>query len=61
MSSGNRALDRAVVGDSGEGGTVGGAEGVEGMGRVNVGMTVEDDEEEVGGRVSPSVEGKTEV
>lgn len=65
VRSGKRALEREVVATSGEGGRVGGAE-VEGrrvveMGRVDVGTVVEDDEEEGGGRVSPSVEGEREV
>lgn len=65
VRSGKRALEREVVGTSGEGGRVGGAEvegrRVEEMGRVDVGTVVEDDEEEGGGRVSPSVEGEREV
>lgn len=63
VRSGKRALEREVVGTSGEGGRVGGAEGgrVEEIGRVDVGTVVEDDEEEGGGRVSPSVEGEREV
>lgn len=63
VRSGKRALEREVVGTSGDGGRVGGAEGgrVEEIGRVDVGTVVEDDEEEGGGRVSPSVEGEREV
>lgn len=63
VRSGKRALEREVVGTSGDGGRVGGAEGgrVEEFVRVDVGTVVKDDEEEGGGRVSPSVEGEREV
>lgn len=65
VRSGKRALEREVVGISGEGGRVEGAEvrggRVEEEVRVDVGTVVEDDEDEGGGRVSASVVGKTEV
>ncbi len=65
MRSGKRALEREVVGTSGEGGRVEGAEvkggRVEEKVRVDVGKVVEDDEDENGVRVSSSVDVETEV
>lgn len=65
MRSGKRALEREVVGTSGEGGRVEEAEvkggRVEEKVRVDVGKVVEDDEDENGGRVSSSADVETEV
>lgn len=65
VRSGKRALEREVVGTSGEGGRVEGAEvkggRVEEKVRVDVEKVVEDDEDENGGRVSTLVDVKTEV
>lgn len=65
VRSGKRALEREVVRTSEEGGRVEGAEvkggRVEAKVRVDVGKVVEDDVDENGRRVSPSVDGETEV